>query len=143
MARLVRALASCFYLGKLPAAGTWGSAVGALLAWSFPVEAFAIFAGVTVLGYACAFGAKSSFGVKDPGEFIMDEVSGMMLGLLWAPRDIIWYLAAFALFRLLDVRKPGFLRKLDQMEHPTSVMNDDVAAGMITAGMLAGAAMFF
>ena len=130
-------LGSFFYLGRLPAAGTWGSAAGALLAWYFPEQAFSIFIAVTILGYACSFIAKKSFGTKDPGEFILDEVSGMMLSVLWAPRTLAFYAGAFLLFRFFDIKKPGFIRSLDKMDHPTSIMNDDIAAGLVTAALLA------
>ena len=137
MGKLGYFLGSFFCLGKLPAAGTWGSLAGAILAWCFPRQMLVIFVAVTVLGYACSFIAKESFGTKDPGAFILDEVSGMMLSVLWAPRTFVFYGGAFLLFRFFDIRKPWLIRSLDKMDHPTSIMNDDLAAGLVTAAILA------
>ena len=102
-----------------------------------------IFLAVTGIGYACSFIAKESFGTKDPGEFILDEVSGMMLSVLWAPRTLAFYAGAFLLFRFFDIKKPGFIRSLDKMDHSTSIMNDDIAAGLATAALLAVGGLFF
>jgi phosphatidylglycerophosphatase A len=45
-------------------------------------------------------------------------------------------LAAFALFRLLDITKPGPIGALDRVPGRLGVMGDDVAAGFAAAAVL-------
>jgi phosphatidylglycerophosphatase A len=45
-------------------------------------------------------------------------------------------LAAFFIFRLLDVAKPGPIGWADRQSGAAGIMADDVIAGVITAGIL-------
>jgi len=45
-------------------------------------------------------------------------------------------LAAFLIFRLLDVAKPGPIRWANRQNGPAAIMADDLIAGAITAGIL-------
>ena len=136
MKRLVRLLASSLYLGYLPAPGAWGSAVGLVLAWFWPEFLILQLVLLTVLGYTLTLYAEPAFGGKDPGPFVMDEVCGMMLSVLWLPRIFGLYVAAYVLFRVLDVRKPWPISLLQKMKHPFSIMHDDLAAGLFANALL-------
>ena len=61
---------------------------------------------------------------------MLDEVAGMMLSVLWLPKNLAFYGTAFLLFRLLDVSKPGLIRKIQNAKAPTSIMCDDLLAGV-------------
>lgn len=129
----VRFLATFGYVGEFPAGpGTAASAIAAIIAW-YGFESLPWIAAVlSVIGFLVTFPAASVFGSKDPGRFVLDEVCGMMVSVLWLPKSLTIFLAAFTLFRLLDIFKPWPVSRLDRMKHPTGIMWDDLAAGLLT-----------
>ena len=143
MNKLCRLIASCAYLGELPAGGTWGSVVGWVLAWYFSARGLWLFVPLTLLGYGLSLIASKSFGEKDPSAFVLDEVCGMMLAVLLLPKTVPVYATAFVLFRLLDIWKPWPISLLQKMEHPFSIMHDDIAAGLLAHLMVRAAFQIF
>ncbi|MGB3146985.1 MAG: phosphatidylglycerophosphatase A, partial [Paracoccaceae bacterium] len=128
-----RLLSVWFGAGLLrPAPGTWGSvvalAMGVLIDHylGFPVLVLATVA-VTVLGFwACGRELAGRPGA-DPSEVVIDEVAGQWLALLfpaaafWAKGVDNWvlvaypgWIAAFLLFRLFDIWKPGLVGRADR-----------------------------
>ncbi len=103
-----------------------------MLAWYFPAHNASLLVALCVLGYCFSLLAEQSFGSKDPSAFVLDEVCGMMLSVLWLPKSVPVYAAAFVLFRILDIRKPWPISLLQKMKHPFSIMHDDLAAGLFT-----------
>ena len=127
--RIVRALASCFYVGYLPAPGAWGSAVGLAIAWySSPNFSYELGL-ITLAGYWLTVFSKDAFSSTDPAPFVLDEVCGMMLSVLFLPKTWAVYAAAFVVFRVLDVWKPWPISILQNMKNSFSIMHDDLAAG--------------
>ena len=152
MSRLV---AIFFGVGLLkPAAGTWGSAVALVLGmlilhslgfWTL-VAATAL---ATAAGFwACKAELENRPG-EDPKEFVIDEVAGQWLTLLFPAAGFVFAPAAakavaaaggwlpwpawifpFALFRLFDVWKPGVIGRADRREDWAGVMLDDLWAGL-------------
>jgi phosphatidylglycerophosphatase A len=140
-----RAVATFFGVGLLrPAPGTWGSAVAVGLGvW---IDRFAGFPGlalatlvVTVLGFwACARVCGPG---EDPSEVVIDEVAGQWIALLF-PSFAFWtrdfdgwmpypgWVAAFLLFRLFDIWKPGPVGWADRRGDAPGVMLDDLIAGV-------------
>ena len=129
---LVRFFSSCGFLGFLPAPGAWGSLVGFALAWYFSPHLIYLLGFFTLFGYVLTLGAKQAFSSGDPGPFVMDETCGMMLSVVFLPHTLSFYIAAYVLFRVLDVWKPGPIGLLEKKWHPYSIMNDDMAAGLFT-----------
>ena len=99
---------------------------------------------------ACAAGLWAiprASGGADHGWIVIDEVAGLWITLLgiakphslaWPPslRQVLWCVAAFAMFRLLDITKIGPIGWLDRRHDAVGVMGDDVAAGLIGALLL-------
>jgi phosphatidylglycerophosphatase A len=113
-------LAAVVALSRLPTPSIWVSVwVG--------TAATLIFA----LGIPAASGAERYFGRKDPGHVVIDEVVGQMATLLANPRAG-WkgLLAAYLLFRMIDVIKPFPARRLEHLKGGWGIMLDDVAAGL-------------
>lgn len=136
------ALAGGFGLGRAPVApGTWASLASvivgaALLAWS--PWALAAAAVTATCGGVWAIRAAGAGG-DDPGWVVIDEVAGQWITLLALPRPApLWLLAAFLLFRLLDIVKPGPVGWADRRHDALGVMGDDVIAGLIGAALLIG-----
>lgn len=135
--------ASAFGIGYLkPAPGTWGSLAAALFWWfvlshlSSPVQ-LGICVLYFVIGWWCSSRICARYGVKDAPQIVADEVVGMWLALALLPATWWLVLIAFALFRLLDIAKPGPVGWLDrEVGGGLGVMADDVLAGVITAFVL-------
>lgn len=150
---MTRLLATFFGVGLLkPAPGTWGSLVAVLLGWvilrylGFPALVLATLA-VTLSGFwAVGIELRDRPG-DDPSEFVIDEVAGQWLALLF-PAAAFWWrgwegflpypapLAAFVLFRLFDITKPWLVGRADRRHDAAGVMLDDLWAGLF-AGICA------
>ena len=102
----------------------------ALSPWLLAAAALAAtLAGVWAIGAARADG--------DPSWVVIDEIAGQWITLLALPRPAPWWLlAAFLLFRVLDIAKPGPIGWADRRGGPVWVMADDVIAGAIGAVLL-------
>jgi phosphatidylglycerophosphatase A len=137
---LARLIASGLGAGRSPwAPGTAGSLLalllGALLMLASPA-ALPLAALAATIGGVWAIRAARVDG--DPGWVVIDEVAGQWIAMLPLPHPA-WpgLLAAFALFRLLDIAKPGPVGWADRRHGAVGVMADDVIAGAIAAAILA------
>ena len=73
----------------------------------------------------------------DPGWVVIDEVAGQWIALLGLSRPTFAGLAAaFLVFRLLDIAKPGPIGWADRQPGAAGIMADDLIAGALTAGIL-------
>jgi phosphatidylglycerophosphatase A len=77
-------------------------------------------------------------GRADPGWIVIDEFAGQWIAMLplivWP--GVIGLIAAFGLFRLFDITKPGPVGWADRRHDAVGVMADDVIAGAIAAAIL-------
>jgi len=141
-----RLIASGFGSGFSPVApGTVGSVVAVVVgaglmgvsAWALPVAAVAAVLGGWWAISACA-------GADDPGWIVVDEFAGQWIAMLALSRPALpGLLLAFALFRLLDITKPGPVGWADRRHDALGVMGDDVIAGAIAAAVIGGIRAFF
>ena len=137
--RIAVVLASWGGCGFVPAApGTVASAVAVGLAYAI-IEGLGLAVGwLAALALALlapaiwsAGVASRSFGREDPSEVVVDEVVGQWLALAAVnPADWRQWLAAFVLFRSLDIAKPFPLGRLERLPGGWGVVADDVAAGL-------------
>ena len=75
----------------------------------------------------------------DPSKVVVDEMVGVWITLLAVPQSREWYyvVAAFLLFRVMDILKPLGCRWLDNNIHGGwGVMLDDILAGIYGAIIL-------
>lgn len=133
-ARLVATLGGAGLLR--PGPGTWGSAVVLPLVLLGPLSCLVLALVVTLAGYWAAQQVLHD-DTEDPGWFVADEGAGMLLALAALPAAT-WsgVLAAFALFRLLDIAKPWPVSWADDQGGAFGVMLDDILAGAIAAAAL-------
>ncbi len=138
----VNFLAFGFGTGLAPVApGTAGSLPGVLLFWltldfglyvQLTVAAVLVIAGVWICGESAR-----RIGVHDHGGIVWDEIAGMYLTLLAAPLTPIGWLAAFVLFRVMDIVKPWPIRDLDhRLGGGVGIMLDDLVAALYAAVVL-------
>lgn len=92
-----------------------------------------------ILGiWACGITGKA-LGDPDHGGMVWDETVAFLLVLYFTPDHWAWQLAAFALFRLLDIVKPQPIRYYDNhLKGGFGVMFDDLLAAFFTLLCLAG-----
>lgn len=154
-----RMIATFFGVGLMrPAPGTWGSAVAVVLGVAidryigFPALVAATVAATALGFWACQRELANRPG-DDPSEFVIDEVAGQWLALLfpaagfwwmgmddWAIRAYPGWVAAFLFFRLFDIWKPWIIGRADARRDSAGVMLDDLWAGLFAglATILAG-----
>ncbi|WP_448702407.1 phosphatidylglycerophosphatase A [Mucilaginibacter sp. AW1-3] len=129
---MIKLLAGCFGIGYIKGGGTIAAAVTCLLLWwAWPGNW--LFIGITIfitlLGIWLGDKVEPYWG-KDSSKLVIDEVSGMLVTLIWLPHNVWLLLAGFVLFRFFDIVKPLGIRKLEDLPGGTGVMLDDVAAGI-------------
>ncbi|MCD9146854.1 phosphatidylglycerophosphatase A family protein [Pseudophaeobacter flagellatus] len=144
LARMIATVGGIGYLH--PAPGTWGSLIALPLAYGLhQLGGFPLLALATILATGLGIWATGVMtrgeANHDPSEIVIDEVAGQWLAL-WALSYPAWahgiaisalwpgWIAAFALFRLFDIWKPGPVGWADRQAGPVGVMLDDVIAGM-------------
>jgi len=130
------------FSGYAPAApGTAGAFVCAVLAWFIlPEVTLASGAGpvwVALLSMAAfvslavwSAGAAEPVYGKDASRIVIDEFAGFILAIAFLPKTLLVYVAAFLLFRVLDIVKPFPARRLESVPGGLGIVLDDVVAGV-------------
>ncbi len=133
-------LTSFFYVGYAPFwPGFFGSAAGlAIVHWTDPSSALYLLVFFTLVGIALSGPSRRAFGVEDPPRFVLDEVCGMILSIIFLPKNLFIYAAGFIIFRILDVAKPWFIGRIQNQRGAWSIMGDDLAAGLVTNFIVRG-----
>ena len=142
-----RLIAIFFGAGLLrPAPGTWGSLVAVLLGLlidrylGFPALVLATLV-ATLAGFWAVGRELADRPGDDPSEFVIDEVAGQWLALLFSAAGFWWRgwegllpwpapVAAFLFFRLFDIWKPWLVGRADRRHDAAGVMLDDLWAGL-------------
>ena len=121
--------------------GTFGTLAGAII--YLPLAQLDFVWYLVACGVAFAVGIKlcertgRALGASDHPAIVWDEIVGMLVTMLAVPVTWYWLLSGFALFRLLDIAKPGPVGWLDRrVAGGLGVMADDVAAALIACGIL-------
>ena len=141
-------VATCGFVGRIrPAPGTWGTL------WGIPLGLLLIRLGP--LGYMVATGVLIMVAIvaaqlheavhagdvdssgaprdmHDSQEVVIDEVAGYLVAFTWLPLNWTAVLAAFVLFRALDIFKPFPISWLDRnVKGGLGTVVDDLAAGLV------------
>lgn len=115
--------------------GTAGSVAGVLL--------FLLLGGLDRLDYLLVIVAALSAGVylcgktaralkaHDHPAIVWDEIVGVLITLFMAPREGLWILSGFLLFRFFDIVKPWPISLVDKhVKGGLGIMLDDVIAAL-------------
>jgi phosphatidylglycerophosphatase A len=133
---IIKTLSTFFYVGYLPfIPGTFGSIAGVFLFYFLKdnIQAYALFVPLLIiLGFLIAGRAERLFNRKDARCIVIDEVSGMLLSLIFIPYDIRLVIIGFFLFRLLDTLKPYPAGSFEELKGSMGIMGDDIVAGLYT-----------
>ena len=130
--------ATCLKVGTLPLApGTWASLV-ALVVWYSVIDYInpILFILLTLIIFAVGVYTSSivssASSSRDPSRVVIDEWVGQWVALFFVPRSICLGVIAFLLFRIFDIWKPLYIKKLEKYSGGLGIMLDDVGAGTIT-----------
>ncbi len=126
-------------LGFAPyAPGTVASAAAAFVgAGLLKLPPVVLIAAAVVTSLGGFWAVRTAHVEGDPGWVVIDEVAGQFIALLGLSHPSgIGLLAAFLLFRLLDILKPGPVGWADRQSDAFGIMADDVIAGLVAAGVL-------
>jgi len=133
---VVLAISSFFYVGFLPLIpGTFGSLAGLALFYLIKdnTPVYLLFTLILIiLGFLVTGEAEKILNKKDARPIVIDEVSGMLLSLLFLPYDIKLVIIGFFLFRLLDTLKPYPAGPIQRLKGGIGVMSDDIVVGIYT-----------
>jgi phosphatidylglycerophosphatase A len=133
--RLAHVLAVWFGCGHLPAPGTCGT-LGAIPLYLLvrPHGAWAVAGCAAVLtgvGIWAADRVARRLGTKDPQIICIDEVAGVFVTFIAAPRTTMALVVGVVLFRIFDQFKPWPARLAERrLPGGFGVVLDDVAAGL-------------
>ncbi len=134
--RLIASGLGCGFARRAP--GTVASAAAAavgLLLLAIGPAALALGAVVAVIGGWRVVTLATS--ERDPAWVVIDEVAGQWIAMLALPGpSVAGALAAFALFRLFDIAKPGPVGWAERLPGALGIMADDVVAGAMAALLL-------
>lgn len=140
---------SALGLGFLPGApGTAASlatAVAVLAGESWLGAGFVTAAVLGCLGglVTLALGGRTEREGKDPSWVVTDEVAGQAIASAAAVpfAGPLPHLLAFLAFRVLDIAKPGPIRRLERFGGGRGILLDDLAAGVAAAGVVVAAGL--
>ena len=126
-------------IGHVPVApGTVASlaalAIGAVAMWIAPNLLVWLAITATLIGTWAVHATRAT---DDPGWIVIDEFAGQWVAMIGLTHwSLYGAILAFALFRLLDILKPGPIGWVDRKDGAIAVMADDVVAGLIAAAVL-------
>lgn len=126
-------IASIFGIGYVKGGGTLAAIVTCPFIWliwkgDMPWVLLLITVLITVLGIYVGDKVEPEWG-KDSYRVVIDEVSGMLVTMLFIPPNLYLLLGGLVLFRFFDILKPLGIRKMEAFPGGTGVMMDDVLAG--------------
>ncbi|MDR1514972.1 MAG: phosphatidylglycerophosphatase A [Synergistaceae bacterium] len=125
--------------GRMP--GTLGSAAAFLILLPFGgINIFAL-AAVILLGTVTADMYAKERGAEDPSEVVIDEVAGSWISMYGL--DASSAIAAFFLFRVIDIVKPFPVDSAEKLPGGVGIMADDICGGIIVNVILRAVAWFF
>lgn len=133
---LTKLISTFFYAGYFPLIpGTAGSLAGVFIFFlvkdNIAAHLLALCA-LLILGFLVCGRAEEIFKRKDPPFVVIDEVCGMLLGLLFLPYDIRLVIVAFVIFRILDTLKPWPVGRVEKLKGSLGIVGDDIIAGVYT-----------
>lgn len=134
---IVRILSTFFGIGYSPIVpGTLASLAGFFIYLIFIRGVFALHLAFiivfTLLGFCVCTKAENIFGKKDARQIVIDDLTGMLVGVLFLPFDIRVCVLGFFIFRIMDGLKPYPIYKIEKLHGSYGIMMDDLIAGLYT-----------
>ena len=131
--------------GLLPKApGTWGSIVGAIIGYFILLilpqsTLFLLAILITLIAVKEINIYEKETKIHDDKRIVIDEIAGMWIAMSLAGGSIVATIFSFIYFRILDIKKPSIIGKIDEkVDGGWGVMGDDLVAGIFAGIMSAG-----
>lgn len=126
-------LGSGFFTGYIPfASGTFGSLAAVIIylipGFENPTILLLLISIFTVVGVKLGSKFEKIYG-KDPKECTIDEFVGTWISLLFLPKNLVYVLGAFLIWRVFDVIKPFPANYVEKIKGGWGIMLDDIIAG--------------
>jgi len=136
-AKVIKMLSSFFYVGYSPFLPGTAASLSGLLIYVFfikgnPMLHLALVVILTLLGFCISGKAEEIFKQKDARKIVIDDLNGMLVGLLFLPYNLKLALAGFIVFRIMDGLKPYPIYKIEKLQGSSGIMGDDLLAGFYT-----------
>ncbi|HEY4062230.1 MAG TPA: phosphatidylglycerophosphatase A [Puia sp.] len=149
MERFHRLISTCLGIGYTPKGSGTVAALVCCIAWYFAWrsgnECFwgqtLVTAFIFVIGVWSSGKVEAEWG-KDSSKVVIDEVAGMCLSLLFIPVRWQYIVIGLFLFRLFDIAKPLYIRKMEELNGGWGVMMDDMLAGLYSNLILHAIVLF-
>ncbi|MDR2251686.1 MAG: phosphatidylglycerophosphatase A [Endomicrobium sp.] len=135
MNKIIIFFSSVAYLGYIKRApGTFGSLAG-ILFWIFlmpesPLVQLCSLVAIFFISLFFSSLAEDIYKTKDDHRIVIDEVAGMWFSLALLPKNFLFFLLGFLLFRLLDIKKPWIIKSVQDLKVGFGITIDDVIAGI-------------
>lgn len=130
---LTKMLATGFYTGYAPVAGTVGTVPAWLIGWFLLGHNQSLLIGaaviVTIASVYIATQAEHIFG-HDAKSIVIDEWAGMWVTFILLPHTWTAYLVAFFAFRVFDVLKLPPAAQAEKLPRGWGITADDLVAGI-------------
>ncbi|MFM2360849.1 MAG: hypothetical protein RLY16_2842 [Bacteroidota bacterium] len=128
-------VASVFGIGYIRKGGGTVAAVFFCILWYLLPSGYSssnwqwlVLSAITILGIVSGNEVEPKWG-KDSYRVVIDEVAGMALTLLYAPKQLPVLVVGCIAFRFFDIAKPLGVRKMEKFPGGWGVMADDLLAG--------------
>lgn len=134
---VIEILSTIFFVGYLPASGTFATLVSfpivlLMSKLSFIYQTIIVFI-LVLFGIFFSSYAEKVFNKKDDSRIVIDEFVGFLVACTGVNiSDISILLVSFLLFRIFDIFKFGMIGKLQKLPGGLGIMMDDIVAGIIT-----------
>jgi phosphatidylglycerophosphatase A len=134
--RLIRLLASCFYLGYFPSIPGTVTSLAGLLVYLLIGQNQGLYVWVVlsilILGLFISRKAEAGFGQRDDSRIVIDELAGVLVAFTFIPLKLFYLIVGFVGYRILDVLKPPPVKWMESLKGGFGIMFDDLVAGLCT-----------
>lgn len=133
---IAKIFSTCLGIGYIRKGGGTYASIVCLLVWYFAQAGGTSIGGqviatllLLVLGIYAGNVVEKEWG-KDSYRVVIDEAAGMCITLLFVPLEWKYLLTGLVLFRIMDIFKPLYIRRMEKYPGGWGVMLDDVLAAV-------------
>lgn len=133
-------IGSVFFTGYIKyASGTFGSLAAILIylipGFENPTILLTAIALCTVIGFSLGSKFETFYG-KDPSQFVLDEVAGTWISLIFVPKTVLFVTISFVVWRILDIVKPFPASAVEKLKGGKGIMLDDIISAFYTLAIV-------
>ena len=97
-----------------------------------------------LFGIFCCEYTTKALNIHDHHSIVWDEIIGYLVTMFMVPKEWIWILIGFILFRALDILKPWPISSIDRrVKGGFGIMLDDVVAALFSLAIIQTVIYFY